>query len=254
MASEGTSFIPKSGVKTVQRTKSTRRIYILAYISYIVFFSTLFSVIGVYAYGAIVNRDVSSLRDQLVVERQRFSLGDIESIKQLHKRLATAEALLNNSSAPSRIFDDIEAIVASNIYFSGMHYQHLPNNKFQIDLTGRADNFTEIISQRNLLGNSSLLKEAKVIEYDYSIGGGEGGTNNLLGSATLSFVFSDTRDISSIAYQPAQETGVVTNVEVGEDMENIVIIDSATSTTDSVAPPVTDNEQIVATSTVEVNQ
>lgn len=241
MAPEGTSFIPKSGVKTVQRTKGTRRIYVLAYISYIVFFSTLFSVIGVYVYGAIVSRDLSSVRDQLVAERQRFSLDDIESIKQLHQRLSTAEELLNNSSAPSRIFSDVEAIVASNIYFSGMHYQHLPNNQFQIDLTGRAENFTEIIGQRSLLGNSSLLQEAEVVEYDYSVGEGEG-DSNLLGLATLSFVFSDTRDISSIAYLPAQDASAVT----GTEAENVVITDSATSITDSGAQS--------ATSTTEVNQ
>jgi len=245
MAPEGTSFIPKSGVKTVQRTKGTRRIYVLAYISYIVFFSTLFSVIGVYVYGAIVSRDLSSVRDQLVAERQRFSLDDIESIKQLHQRLSTAEELLNNSSAPSRIFSDVEAIVASNIYFSGMHYQHLPNNQFQIDLTGRAENFTEIIGQRSLLGNSSLLQEAEVVEYDYSVGEGEG-ASNLLGLATLSFVFSDTRDISSIAYLPAQDASLVTGTEVNTEAENVVITDSATSITDS-------GEQS-ATSTTGVNQ
>ncbi len=253
MAPEGTSFIPKSGVKTVQRTKGTRRIYVLAYISYIVFFSTLFSVIGVYVYGAIVSRDLSSLRDQMVAERQRFSLDDIENIKQLHQRLAAAEELLNNSSAPSRIFSDIEAIVASNIYFSGMHYQHLPNNQFQIDLTGQADNFTEIISQQNLLGNSSLLKDSKVVEYDYSVGEGEG-DSNILGSATLSFVFSDTRDISSIAYLPEQEASTVTGAEPLTGEENVVITDSATSTTEATESTVTNNEEVGATSTTEVNQ
>jgi len=250
MASEGTSFIPKSGVKTVQRTKGTRRIYVLAYISYIVFFSTLFSVIGVYVYGAIVSRDLSSLREQLVAEKQRFSIEDIENIEQLHNRLAAAEELLNNSSAPSRIFDDVEAIVASNIYFSGMHYKHLPNNQFQVNLIGQADNFTEIISQRNLLGNSSLLKDAKVVDYDYSVGEGEN-ANNLLGLATLSFVFSDTRDISSIAYMP-EETTVNTQSEL--EAENVVIVDSATSTTETGDSSDTDSEESSTTTSTEVIQ
>lgn len=253
MAPEGTSFIPKSGVKTVQRTQSTRRIYVLAYISYIVFFSTLFSVIGVYVYGAVVSRDLSALREQLVSERQRFSLEDIESIKQLDQRLTTAQELLNKSSAPSRIFNDIEAIVASNIYFSGMHYQHLPNDQFQIDLTGRADNFTEIISQRNLLGNSSLLQNAKVVEYDYSVGEGEN-ANNLLGLATLSFVFSDTRDISSIPYLPEQDSSIVTGQEEDANVENVVIIDSATSTTEVTESAVIPDVEPSATSSAEVNQ
>lgn len=252
MPSEGTSFIPKSGVKTVQRTKGTRRIYVLAYISYIVFFSTIFSVIGVYAYGAMISRDLTKLRDQLVAERQRFSLEDVESIEQLDQRLNTATELLNQSSAPSRIFSDIEAIVASNIYFSGMHYEHLPNNQFRIDLTGRAGNFTEIIGQRNLLGSSNLLKDAKVVDFDYSVNEGEN-AGEVLGEATFSFIFSDTRDISSIAYIPVSDIAAETNQEFGAGVENVVIINSATSAADTSIPAL-DGGTETLTPTTGVNQ
>lgn len=228
MSPEGSSFIPKSGVKTVQKTRGTKRIYVLAYISYIVFFSTLFAVIGVYVYGATVSRSLSSLRDQMLEERQRFSLTQVDEIENLHERLSAAEKLLDESTAPSRIFNDVESIVASNIYFTGMRYKLMSNRKFQIDLIGRADNFTEIISQRSLLGNSDLLRDATIVNYDYSIGEGE--ASNLLGLATLSFVFSDSRDIANIAYVPPNSAEVITPAET----ENIVLTESATST-DGVA-------------------
>lgn len=183
----------------MQRTRSTRRIYVLAYISYVVFFSTLFAVIGVYIYGATVSRSLSSLQAQLVTERQRFSVTDIDNIQQLSQRLATAKRLLGESTAPSRLFTDIESIVASNIYFSGMSYEQLPNRQFKIELTGRANNFSDIIGQRNLLGNSSLLQDATVVDYDYSVGG-DNASSAAVGPAVLTFVFSDTRDLSAIAY------------------------------------------------------
>lgn len=225
MSPEGTSFIPKSGVKTVQKTRGTRRIYVLAYISYIVFFSTLFAVIGVYVYGATVSRSLTSLREQMVNEQQRFSLEEIDSIKNLHERLSKAQELLNESSAPSRIFEDVERIVASNIYFSGMRYELMANRQFQIELIGRADNFNEIISQRDLLGNSTLLQEATVVDYDYSVGEGE--ASSVLGLATLSFVFSDTRDVSSIAYLPEAVAEPVT--PAATTTENVVLVETATS-------------------------
>ncbi len=202
MPPENASFIPKSGVKTVQRTRSSRRIYVLAYISYIVFFSTLFAVIGVYVYGATVSRSLASLKEQLVSERQKFSVVDIDEVKMLDKRLSTAKRLVEESSAPSRLFADIEAIVASNIYFSAMSYEQLPNRQFKLELTGRANNFSDIIAQRDLLGNSTLLRDAVVADYDYSVGEGSG--SSLLGAATLSFVFSDTRDLSAISYAASQ--------------------------------------------------
>lgn len=242
MSPEGTSFIPKSGVKTVQKSRGTRRIYVLAYISYIVFFTTLFAVIGVYVYGATVSRSLTSLREQMVSEQQRFSLEEIDTIKDMHERLTKAKSLLDESSAPSRIFEDIEKIVASNIYFSGMRYEVLPNRQFQIDLIGRAGNFNEIISQRDLLGNSSLLKEATVIDYDYSVG--EGDTGSILGLATLSFVFSDTRDLSSIAYVPA-----VTSVPATETAaENVVLVETATSTA-GIEETATSTDSATATTT-----
>jgi len=252
MAPEGSSFIPKSGVKTVQRTRGNRRIYVLAYISYIVFFSTLFSVIGVYLYGAMVSRELTSLREQLVVERQRFSLEEIEDVQRLDERLTTATQILNQSSAPSRIFGDIEAIVASNIYFSGFHYEHLPNNQFKIDLTGRADTFNEIISQRSLLGNSNLLKDATVVDFDYSVDEDTEAVASL-GQATFSFIFSDTRDISSIAYIPAQTEGD-SSTQIPANAENIVVSGSATSTQNNVNTTIINNIEDISTSTMEINQ
>lgn len=219
MPDQNSSFIPKSGVKTVKRSQGTKQIYLLAYISYIVFFSTLFAVIGVYIYGATIDRSLSNTKTQMVAERQRFAVADIENIKQLDQRLSTAARLLSESTAPSRIFPDIESIVASNIRFSGMKYELLVNNQFKIELSGEAEEFNEIVGQRLLLGGSPLLAEAEVVEYDYSVSGDEGSANT--GDAVLSFVFSDTRDISSIAYVPP---AVVE--EVSTTTENVIINDS----------------------------
>lgn len=237
MSDQGTSFIPKSGVKTVQRVHGTRRIYLLAYISYIVFFTTLFALIGVYVYGAIVSRSLSSLKEQMVNEQKRFAVTDIESMRQLDKRISFAEELLNKSTAPSRIFADVENIVASDIYFSEMSYELLANNQFQLELTGQAQNFNQILSQERLLENSSILKDAEVVSYDYSVG--EGKDNNLLGRATVTFIFSNTRDSSIIPYVPALDT-VLTESGSGST-ENVILNDTTTPSSSSA----TENTPVV---------
>ena len=220
MPEQGASFIPKSGAKTVQRNRGTRRIYLLAYISYIVFFSTLFVVVGIYLYAATVNRSLASLKEQLSVEQQRFAVSDIEQVKTFDKRMSEATRLLEESSAPSRIFSDIEAIVASNIYFSSMTYQQLPNRQFEIELVGRATNFNQLINQEDLLENSELLKDATITAYDYGLGGGE---EELSGTASLSFTFADTRDLSVISYQPnaSESTVVVTSPSAATTTETV---------------------------------
>lgn len=235
MADQGTaSFIPKSGVKTVQRPRSTKRIYLLAYISYIVFFSTLFTVAGTYVYGAIVDRSFEDLKQQLVAERQRFQVADIERVKLLDKRLSTAKTLLDQSVAPSRIFPDIESIVAANIRFTGLSYEQLPNRQFKIELSGRADDFNQIIGQQQLIKNSSILKDATVASYDYSVGEDAAASS---GGVTLSFVFSDTRDLSTIAYVPAAAPTVETSLK---SADNVIVTESATpaaTTTNGAATP-----------------
>lgn len=227
MPEENSSFIPKSGVKTVKRSQSNKRIYLLAYISYTFFFSTLFAVIGVYIYGATVDRSLSSLKEQMVAERQRFAVAEIENIKQLDRRLSTAERLVNESTAPSRLFPDIERIVSSDIEFSGLSYEQLPNRKFILELEGKADEFNQIVAQQQLIKGSGLLSDARVVEYDYSVSGEEG--SSISGDAVLTFVFADTRDLSSIAYVPQEEA-----VEIVASTTNTVIEDSVTATGDQV--------------------
>lgn len=227
MPNENSSFIPKSGVKTVKRSQSSKRIYLLAYISYIFFFSTLFAVIGVYVYGATVDRSLSRLKEQMAAERQRFAVAEIENIKQLDRRLSTAERLVNESTAPSRLFPDIESIVSSDIKFSGLSYEQLPNRQFVIELEGKADEFNEIVAQQQLIKGSGLLSEAEVVEYDYSVSGEDGSSS--AGDAVLTFVFADTRDLSSIAYVPPAEAVATTTSAI-----NMVIEDSVTASGDQV--------------------
>lgn len=236
MPNENSSFIPKSGIKTVKRSQGNKQIYLLAYISYIFFFSTLFAVIGVFIYGATVDRSLDRLKEQMVAERQKFAVAEIENIKQLNQRLSTAERLLNESTAPSRIFPDIESIVSSNIKFSGLSYEQLPNRQFILELNGEAGKFNDIIAQKQLLQGSGLLSDAKVVEYDYSVSGDSGSSNS--GKAVLTFVFADTRDLSAIAYVPPTEVIVTATTS-----ENMVVDGSVTASsaegeveTEGVAP------------------
>lgn len=207
MEGQGSSFIPKNSARvSTMRTRGTHRIYILSYISYIVFFGTLFSVVGVFIYSSSVNKSLESLKTQLTEQRNKFSATDIESIKLLNKRIHGAEQLVNESAAPSAIFEDLEKIVSDSVYFSGASYKYMPNRQFEIALTGRAVEFNEVLWQQELLKGGNVLKNATISKYDYSMEGkSEGGTVSS-GDAVLTFVISSTQPISAIPYMPPAET------------------------------------------------
>lgn len=244
---QGSSFIPKAGASSVRRTGITRRIYLLSYISYIIFFSVLFATAGIFLYGIFVERSLSDVNDQLVVEQERFSADEVDSIHRLNNRLVTAERLLDGTATPSAIFSAVEQIVASNIVFIGMTYTHLPNNRFSIALTGLADDFNQVLRQRELMQESSLLKGIEILEFDYSVTGSEESTT-VAGQPVLTFIFSDTRDISLIPY--------TANTTDASNFNNTVGGGSATSSIEVLSEgPTTDtNEEDSEVDTGEVDE
>ncbi len=218
MEGQGSSFIPKNTTRvSTSRTRGTHRIYILSYISYIVFFGTLFSVAGVFLYASSVDKSLESLKTQLVEQRNKFSATDIESIKLLDKRLNSAEQLVNESAAPSTIFEDLEKIVSESVYFSGASYKYLPNRQFEIALTGRAAGFNEVLWQQELLKGGNILKNAEISKYDYSVEGETEGSKVSTGDAVLTFVISSTQPTSAIPYVPTvnlEESSSTADVEI----------------------------------------
>ncbi len=243
MPSQGSSFIPKAGAGPVRKTRSVKRVYLLSYISNIVFFSVLFAVIGIYVYAALIDRSLAQVQADLDTARSRFGIEDIQRIKLLDKRLSTASSLLNGSTAPSSIFASIESVVADNIVFSGMTYRQLPNNKYELTLTGRADDFNQIIKQNEILTSDNLLRGANITAFDYSIGGDESAVFAGGGEAVLTFVFSDINDVSEIPYEP-------TLPDVIESPTDIEVIEVGPSVDESAEQGVTETDS----STTDTNQ
>ncbi|OGG85869.1 hypothetical protein A2392_00435 [Candidatus Kaiserbacteria bacterium RIFOXYB1_FULL_46_14] len=237
MEGQGSSFIPKNSARVSNvRTRGPHRIYVLSYVSYVVFFGTLFAVAGVFLYASSVNRSVTSIKDQLVTEQSRFSTSDIEMVKLLDLRLKNTEKLVNESAAPSKIFADLESVVADNISFSAMKYKYLPNGQYELALTGRAGDLNEVLWQKDLLKNAGILKDATVSKYDYSVQGESGGAL-VSGNTTLTFIITDTKPASMIPYtadvvETEASSTVVEEASVVEG-EPGVSGDSATTTVES---------------------
>jgi hypothetical protein len=152
----------------------------------------------------------------------------------LEKRLLIADQLLNQSAAPSKIFEEIEKIVADNIQFIRFTYDALPNQKAMLSLTGKAEDFNQILFQRDLMNSSLLFEAAPDMQFDYAGSAlneeadGEAAAGEVEPETTLTFIVSNEISTSLIPYQPqaANSTNVVTDVRSVE-----------TDTTDVSAEP-----------------
>lgn len=205
-----TSFIPKNANK-VRKPRTSKRIYIFSYISYVFFFGTLLAVLGVYVYSAQVKNELEAQKQQLASERSAFSEGDIAAVRDLEKRMTLAEQLLEESTAPSRIFNSIETVIADTIHLIDFKYERLANNDFILTFSAAADTFDAGIFQRELIRAVPVLAAAEISEYTYGESTtDESGTSDDLSALGVSermvITFESAASSALIPYEPATAT------------------------------------------------
>jgi hypothetical protein len=222
------SFIPKNSNQPKKRVRTSRRIYVLSYLCYVVFFGTLLVVLGTYVYADQVQKTLVATRAELEEARTTFSEGDIETIRTLEKKLLVANEIVRDTRSPSLIFGELERVIAENVTLKGYTYRSLDNGNFQIQFEAVADDFNSLIFQRSQMMNSELLAAAKVARFDFSRSSSdeeESANENLPslalgGTPTLVFEFDASASNTLIPYQIRQdetETGSEEN-----EVENVV--------------------------------
>lgn len=241
MADSNASFIPKNTQRIQKKVRTTYRIYLLSYLSYVFFFGTLIAVIGTYFYAIQVKSALDKVKVDLEQARQAFSETDIEGVRELEKRLLTANQLLGRLASPTKVFSEVEKLVADNIRFTRFSYEALPGQKAVISLTGKADDFNQIIYQRDLMNGSILFESAPKLTFDYAgtiLGeetGGEVAATENTDDATLTFTVDTEFSTTLIPYQgeSAVDTNVVTDVR-GSDIETAADSISSEINTDNI--------------------
>lgn len=233
-----TSFIPKNSNRPKKKVRSTKRIYLLSYISYVLFFASLLSTLGVLFYSVQVDHALDDAKTRLQSEQDSFRTEDIARIRNLEKKLIVADRLLNQLTAPSRIFQELEKVVADNIEFTSFIYTLEANNRSTISLSGRADDFNQVLYQRDQFNRSQVLNAAQLVSYDFVAGPGEDDdqgpltqekiiTSLLLAEEdTLVFTFETSLNSSLIAYDPALSPLVVESVTAEADSEDTAVVDT----------------------------
>ena len=209
------SFIPKSSNRVKRKVRTTRRIYIFSYISYVLFFGALLAVVGVMFYSSQVSKALEEAKVNLNDQRNLFSDADIDRIKALDQRLATAEELLDSLSAPTEIFSDIEETVAESVVLTGFNYEYQPNQRFVVAVTGHSSDFNQVLYQRDVFNQSPIFRSAIVSTFSYAPVEGdkeedtdesttetESSNEKPNGDEVVTFEFTSENDSSLITYEP----------------------------------------------------
>ncbi|MEX0917639.1 MAG: hypothetical protein WDZ93_00620 [Candidatus Paceibacterota bacterium] len=164
--SSGTSFIPKNSNR-VRKPRTNKRIYIFSYITYVLFFGTLLTLLGSYVYSVQVGKNLERQKQELATKSETFSDVEIAYVRDLEKRLLVAERLVNESSAPSRLFDALEAVIADTVAVVEFTYEREANSNFVLTFSGAMNEFDSAAFQRDLFAAAPALANATVSEYTY---------------------------------------------------------------------------------------
>lgn len=155
MESSGGSFIPQRPTKGKVAAKSLRKVYVLSYVSYLVFFATLIAVGVVFVYKLSLDGNLASLQGALVEERNAFGHSDLERIQNLDQRIDTATRLVNQHASLLTIFRALESTVADPVELTSFAYDRVKDMQNPtVTLAAKAEDFDTVLFQQQVLANN----------------------------------------------------------------------------------------------------
>lgn len=188
---QGTSFIPQRPIRGAQ-PRGVRKIYVLTYVSYIVFFAAIIAAGATALYNFSLEKQLASLQSQLAAERDQFKESDMVSVKELERRIGLAQERLNKHLSVVSIFDALEQSAAQPIRYLGFTFDRPNDEAPTLTLVGQSANFNNILFQRQVMEANPILAGATFSPVELKAGESpEGGIEEVI-NFTLTKSVDDT--------------------------------------------------------------
>jgi len=166
MNPQGTSFIPQRPAAGKVKNRGVRKIYILAYISYVLFFGSAIAAAGTFFFTLTVDSQLAYQKGLLAAERDKFSESDIQSVRELEERMSIAQDRMNKHISVVSIFEALEQSAVQAIRFTSFVYERPNDNAPRVTWIGSAEKFNTIIFQREILQQNPVLAGATFNEVE----------------------------------------------------------------------------------------
>ena len=160
---ESTSFIPQRPTKGKVKARSVRKVYVLAYISYVLFFGTVLAAGATFFYQSLTERQLEAQKSALAAERERFNQADIAAVRELDRRMDVAKQRINNHISVLSIFDALEISAVQTLRFTKFNYQRVGDAEPLISLAGTTGRFDSVIFQREVLASNPIFIDSEIV-------------------------------------------------------------------------------------------
>lgn len=160
MNPQGTSFIPQRPTSGTIKRGGVKKVYILTYISFIVFFGTIVGTAGTYAYQTLEQTKLNQEKKLLAAEKAKFNEADLDTIRVMYYRMQNAKDRLNAHISLLPIFKSLEQSAVQTLVFKGFDFKRINQEIPSITFSGTAKNFDSVMFQRGLFESSPLFADS----------------------------------------------------------------------------------------------
>lgn len=205
MNSQSTSFIPQRPTPGKIKNRGVRKIYILTYVSYVLFFGTVIAAAAIFFFTMTLESQLTGLQQQLAAEKSRFSESDIESVRELDQRIAIAKERMSQHISVLSIFEALEQKAIQSLQYVGFSY--IRSNEFNpvVTVTGTTQAFNSVLFQREVLSSNPILSGSSFSETSLATHEGDEETNKDA-QTVITFQFVKDIDPETVAYTPRLTT------------------------------------------------
>ena len=231
------SYIPRSSavpsstsgaIPRLVRKRHTFRVF--GFIAALMLVGAILGALGTYVYGNVVAERLTKAQIELTQTAAQSDVAeDIAELEAFEKKMETAQLLLDNHQAPSKLFKNLELATKGTVQFTGFKYTYDPGFQALLELRGVTKTLSSVALQneqfvKDVVFDGFDIKEVSLVNDT----GVESGTE-------VNFMVVGEVDQDDFAYSGAPlpvttevfSTPVVESTPVTETVETV---EAATST------------------------
>ncbi len=158
------SFIPKQPPRGNKGKRSTRKIYILTYVSFVFFFGTLITSGATFFYKLNTQSQLEAEKQNIIAQRQRFDQASFERVKEFNNKLDSANELLNQHVSVLSILEALEKATISSVQISSFEMDRAKRNSIELTLQATTKDFNSVLFQRDVYEQNPILQGSNIFD------------------------------------------------------------------------------------------
>jgi hypothetical protein len=113
----------------------------------VLFFGAVLAAAGTFFFNILIEGQLEAVKQALTAEREKFSQSDIESVRELDKKLKIAGERINSHISVLSIFEALELSAVQSLRFIEFSYKRLNDEAPIVMLKGTTGRFDSVIFQ-----------------------------------------------------------------------------------------------------------